>query len=316
MSGGRAVLEEIRQSWKTVLIVAVVSSLLGATSGLGYLQLRFVGVTGTPSDTVQRFLTALSQNDSVRALKEVARAPEDSSFLTDDVVRASHLDNPMSNIEVTPTRNPQVPVTFTLGGSRVETSVSVAVVDGIFKIENGFVTADLASVRALQTPVTLGDREVSTDRVTVFPGIYPLRSGDARLTFTPETSVRATEVGETVKPEAQRLALSEAGRTTIETNVQQQLDSCAKQAVAKPVGCPFSVEDLPKYATGTIRWERLTAPEITTSMAEGSTAKVTVSGRMWFIWTPPSGAAETQSPTFSHVGSVDLLASSWQVKWR
>jgi hypothetical protein len=310
-----ALLEEVRQSWRMVLIVAIVSCLLGVTTGFGYVQLRFVGVMGSPSETVQRYLLAISQSDSVAAMQELAARPADSSMLTDETLRAAHLDSPMSALHVTQTRSPRVPVSFVLGTTKVETVITVTAVNGTFRIDQGLATADLTQTRALGVAVQLGGRDVSADTVPVFPGIYPLSTTDNRLSLKPGGFVKATDVGETASPPEQALDLTDAGMAALRTAAQTQVTACAASISLAPPDCPFSADPRSTYRENTAKWTSLVEPDVV-AVVEGATAKVTVTGRLRLsAVVAATGKPATQTVSYDSLGKVDLRAATWRIAW-
>ncbi|WP_028708595.1 hypothetical protein [Propionicicella superfundia] len=309
-------LEEFRQSWRTTLIVAVVSCLLGATTGFGYVQLRFIGVTGSPTETVQRYLLAIAQNDSVRALQEVAHRPADTSLLTDEALRSAHLDNPMSGIAVTQTRSPRVPVSFLLGTTRVETVITVTAVEGVFLVDQGLATADLTQARSLGVGIQAGGRGVTADAVPVFPGIYPVTTGDSRLALKPGGYVKAVDVGGTAAPPAQELALTDSGLTSIRGAAQAQIAACAEVSNPAPAGCPFSADDSTTYRSGTATWVSLSDPSVSAEVVAEASADITVSGRMRFTAVvAATGKNHSEQVSFTSPGKVDLRNRDWRITW-
>lgn len=310
-----ALLEEVRQSWRMVLIVAIVSCLLGVTTGFGYVQLRFVGVMGSPSETVQRYLLAIAQSDSVAALAELAAQPADSSMLTDETLRAAHLDSPMSAIQVTQTRNPRVPVSFLLGTTKVETVITVKAVDGAFRIDQGLSTADLTQTRALGVAVQLGGRDVSADTLPVFPGIYPISTTDNRLALKPGGFVKATDVGETASPSEQALDLTDAGLAALRAAAQAQITACTASTSLTPSDCPFAVDTPSTYRENTARWTSLVEPDVAAEV-EGATAQVTVTGRLRLTAiVAATGKPATQTVSYESLGKVDLRTATWRIAW-
>lgn len=305
-----SVRDEFRQAWRAVLIVAIVSCLLGATTGFGYLQLRFVGVTGSPTETVQRYLQAIAQNDSLRALQEVADKPSDQSMLTDEVLRAAHLDHPMTDIAVDDTNSPRVPVTFTLGDVEVSSVITVKAVGGVFRIDRGFVTADISSVRNLGVDISVGGRETTTDTVTVFPAVYPLATVDSRLQLDPGGTIAAASVGEAATVQSQDLELSGSGEKTLDSIAGSQLTDCAATGGDD---CP-----LEPPASGTFThetWTVLAPPTATLSSVENGTATVLVESWMRFTGTTEEGEKVNSETTISVKGTVDLGKEDWQIDW-
>ncbi len=295
------------------MIVAVVSCLLGATTGFGYLQLRFVGVTGSPTETVQRYLQAISQNDALRALQEVADEPTGASMLTDEVLRSAHLDNPMSGIEVTDTNSPRVPVRFKLGDTEVKTVITVKAQGGVFRIDDGFATADLTNARKLDVGIQLGGREVTEDLVTVFPGIYPITTSDTRLQLAPGGSVKAAEVSTSSELAPQQVELTDSGKTALSAAAQTQFSECAKLKVAADPDCPFSVESTTSFKT--ITWTILSPPTVEVKKVTSGKAGVQVDGRVRFTGVTSQGKTVTEEMSVAKAGSVNLTAQDWHISW-
>lgn len=310
----RSFIDEFRRSWKTCLVAALVAVLLGASTGVGYLQVRFLGVQGTPTETVRRYLTALAANDSLTALQELADPPADRTLLTDEVLRASHLDAPITDLTVEVTTSTRVPVRFMVGTQRVETVFTVRAEHSRFKVAGGLTKADLTQARSYGVPVLVGGKATTTDVVTLFPGVYPISSGDPRLSFTPGGSVSATDLNGTALFAEQSLSLTDTGLAEIRTVVGASLDACVRETVTEPKGCPFS--DPGTYAPGSARWTVLSQSEVTADLTD-DVAVVSVTSRLRLTAiSAADGKPVSKEIPLDATGTVDVLAESWQIEWK
>lgn len=319
----RTLVEQVRQSWLTVVIVALTSMLLGWAAGFSYVQLRFVGVSGSPSETVTRYLNAIAANDAVAALAELADHPADSSLLTDEVLRAAHVDRPMSRIEVTDTNSTRVPATFTLGSESISITIPVQVVAGEFKVDAAAVpTADVTQARTLGVPILIGGRTTTSDKPALFPGIYPVTSGNGSLALAPLTTLNATKPGEVARVADVRLELTTAGTASTQNAIRTSLTQCAGQTVVAPSGCPFRYDTAGQtIKPGSVRWVNIADPGglATITLREGGTAVAAVSGTVRFFATRVDAAgredAVTQDITYRSTASLDLLTESAALEW-
>lgn len=318
MSGVRGALgREFRQSWVMVLVVAIVSCLFGATAGVGYINLRYQGITGTPDEVVLRYLQALARNDAVSALAQVEDAPTGSLFLTDEVLRNAHADHPMKEIKVDVTRSHRVPVSYRLGDELISTAITVTLVDREYKVKQGFAKVNLAATRAAAIPIQLGGRTVAADEIDVFPGTYPLTSGDRRVVLSPTDPVKAGHVGQEVSPGQRNVELSEGGHTMLNETVDRELTLCARQSVAAPQGCPFQTPSPSSLTPNSVRWKITDGPKVDSRVVEDSHIEFTATASLEYQATLAkngAGISETVRMT-QKKGRVNLLDETWTVRW-
>lgn len=318
----RTLAQEFRQSWLTVLVVALSAILLGWATGFSFLQFRFAGVVGTPSETVTNYLQAIAANDSVKALAELADRPADSTLLTDEVLRAAHVEYPMTRVRVTETNSARVPATFEIGGEQVAVTIPVTVSDGQFKVtDGGLATADLSRVRKLGIPVLVGGRAAASDEPALFPSTYPVTSGDDRFDLNPTTPLKAVHPGSTAGLPEQRLAITSIGTTAVRTAVRTSLTACSEQRAVAPAGCPFRFDASgQQLKAGSQRWVNLTdaGETFSVSLDNAGTAIAVVTGRVRFsAIRMVSGRERPFSLEVRYRGqaSLDLLDEGATLEW-
>ncbi|MBF4572201.1 hypothetical protein ITJ64_06695 [Herbiconiux sp. VKM Ac-1786] len=242
-----------------VVIAVVVSRLLvGGGGGSSSSGGSGGGETGTASDTVEAFFTALSDADAETALGMISQAPDDDTLLTDEVLAASNELAPITGFAIvddtTENGYGDVTVSYSLGGTPVTAEYSVDDYD-----EDGWmITGGLSYLNVDRFDglgVTVNGQEVTGGELQVFPGTYELATTLPNFTLSGTTTVAATEPFGSLDVSDIEPGLSEAALGQFRSLVQSAVDACiASTTLAAGCGLdlPATLDDGTQLTEGTI----------------------------------------------------------------
>ncbi|MCS5715923.1 hypothetical protein NVV95_15350 [Herbiconiux sp. CPCC 205716] len=242
-----------------IIVIAVVVSRVfagaaGGDSGGGSGS----GDSGTASETVEAFFTALSDADSETALGLISQAPDDDTLLTDEVLAASNELAPITDVAIvddtTENGYGDVTVSYSLGGTPVTAEYSVDDYDDDgWKITGGLSYLNVDRFDGLG--LTVNGQEVSGTEVQLFPGTYQLATTLPNFTLTGTTTVTATEPFGSVDVGDIEPGLSDAALAQFRTLVQSAVDACVASTTLA-AGCglelPATLDDGTQLTDGTI----------------------------------------------------------------
>lgn len=300
--------------------VCTFALLLGISAGRTIYLHRHQGQG--PSDTVARFFTALRDNRAAAALAELASPPPSTRFITDDVLRAGHQDQPIGNISVPVTTALVVPVTYTLGQETVTDTISLTPVGSGFKIITAVNTGGIpvGSQRRPGLPASLAGVEITDDVAFLLPGSYPLTTPTPHLAYGRSKTVTVKRLADTLPTSDFAPQLTTAGRTAVTGAVTASLTACATQHSFAPAGCPFrlsgGVTTTADPAGST--WTVLSAPPADMKIVLGadltkSTVEVPLSMRITFP--PGTNPPALDLPRTQAIGRVNLLDKEPTIVW-
>jgi len=213
--------------------------------------------TVTPEDAVWGFLQAIQNSDAEAAMAYMADVPDDTTFLTDDVLMASNNLAALTNIGVTPsygTDVKSVDVSYDIGDEPVTTSFGVTLTDYGYLLSDVLTTVDLSGY--YQDSVGMQLNGVSLDNASImgamlFPGTYQITMDNPMLalssdTFTvTEPHVSTADSGDVV--------LSDDAHAKIASAVSSTLKGCLKEKKLI-TACGFGVSGNPSVRSSTINW--------------------------------------------------------------
>lgn len=237
------------------LVAVLVSSLLGVLSGVALVGGRGGGgdVSPTPAPTtaaptaptatasaaVRGYLDALARGDAAAALAHAATQPADTSLLTDQVLSVSRAMAPITDVNVPEVGDAgSVEASYRVGSERVTESFSVTEVDGGFRLAEVVSELDVSSLRSDQLPLRVGGADVSGDRLTLFPGSYPVETGTPYVAYGTGALLVAVP-GRVLSSSELAPVLTEEGAEAFATLVEDELDQCLTETGPAPSGCPF-----------------------------------------------------------------------------
>lgn len=217
-----------------------------------------------PSDAVRGYLEALAANDADRALGYLDEPPADTTFLTRPVLEASAKKAPISAVdvpEVTDEYAYQVPASYTFGNQPIQEDFSVTKESGSWRLSRAVSEFDLGYQRDETLPMTINGVEVTTDKVSLFPGVYAFSADSKWVTYGDKAEFRLTGPSDYDAP---RLTptLSSAGRSAFLKATKTALDKCLAQRKIAPSGCPnrIALRKGQKVTESTIRWSLTADP--------------------------------------------------------
>jgi hypothetical protein len=311
--------ESRRPAFRGWMVFAIVAAVAIAAGGItGRVILGASGGTG-PSNTVLKFFQALRDNDAKAALAELATAPSDTTFITNEVLAASHAAGVITEISVPATNSTVVPVSYKLGGETVTDRISVQPVGNGYKISASLNSGGIAMKERVRTqlPLRIAGTQVATGTVVLLPGSYPLTTVTDHLRYGTGSLVikRLTDA-----PSASdlKLEVSDVGRTAAATAVASSLDACTAQKSFAPAGCPFKLI-VTTADPSTVTWTLLSKPaddlKITISATDVTRSTVEVPLKMRISYLNGTTTVAQDLAGIQAVGTVDLLANPTTVAW-
>lgn len=302
--------------WLIFAIIAVVAIAAGGATGRALSKAS--GGTG-PSDTVLRFFTAVRDNDASAALAELANTPADTTFVTDDILRAAHLDGGISNIVVPSTNTTVVPLTYTFAGETISDRISVQPVGNGYKISTSLNGGGISLKGKIRTglPLTIAGTEVTGDSIVLLPGTYPMTTVTDKVTYGTGSLV-VKRLSDAPTANDVKLQLSSHGQTAAVAAVTASLNACAAQKSFAPKGCPFKLTGL-NADPSTVSWALLSSPATDAKITLSATdlTRNTVELPLQIQLTYTDGAAQhVQVLSPIGVGSIDLLHDPVTVTWQ
>lgn len=270
-----------RQRGRTLLIGGLVI-VLGVGGGIAYEVLKPAATT--PASVVQQYFDDLGKGDTASALALVSGAGSGSGQASDSLL----VPQALASVSERPT-DVQVGSSTTVPGF---SQVSLYVVHVTYKVGDTSMATDFQVVKApagtaspylLQAPffdLEVGDpggRDVTINGVSVdlsqttsfavFPAVYTATAqGNALLAGDTQTGALGSDTTDTINFDAPQLA--SGAQDAIQSQVNQQIDTCAQSTDPYPTGCPFDLYSV--YIDGSIssvQWSITTYPTVTVTPA-------------------------------------------------
>jgi hypothetical protein len=194
------------------------------------------------SEYVEQYLTALADGDAETAITYVENYGEDD-LLTADVLKESLKLGKIDKIKVGKETegdygDTQVPVTFTIGDTKVERTFDVnpsydgtelTIVDGLVSFSGLYGFEGLG--------LTVNGAEAPTDSVYVFPGTYQLAVGPEEFAIEGESTLVVASDDDTEALYEVKPILSEAGTASFREMVKASFAEClAMKTLDTPCG--------------------------------------------------------------------------------
>lgn len=241
------------------LVAVLVSALLGVVGGVALVAGRGgagrppppvpsptattptapTAPVGTTAAVVRTYLDALARGDAAAALATAATQPADTSLLNDQVLSVSRAMAPITDVNVPEVGDAgAVEASYRVGSERVTETFSVTEVDGSFRLTEVVSELDVSSLRSDRLPLRVGGAEVTGNRLTLFPGSYPVRTGNPRVSYG-EGALLVPMPGRVLSSSDLAPTLTEEGTGAFATLVEDTLDECLTRTGPTPPGCPF-----------------------------------------------------------------------------
>ncbi len=261
-------------------VIAVALSLLLTLTGLGVLAWAArssADVLGlepgdgapTPQAAVQRYLQAIADADSRRAIALLAEVPDDRRLLTDDVLRRSKEMAPITVVSVDePHQNPdgqqRVRVALLMGDAPLDVEVHATRVAGEWRVADAPARLYLSVGRSPLVKASVNGVALPRNTVVVpaFTGTYQLEMDNPNVRFTPPARLVVRGAGEAPVIGGIDVELTDHGRTEALAAVRAQLDDCLARRELQPDQCPQSIRAnaAEPAVAGTARWSLATNP--------------------------------------------------------
>jgi hypothetical protein len=197
-------------------------------------------------DAVQQYLEALAAGKAAPALALAQRVSPDSAWLTDEVLRTSLAQTPISAIGDVRAEgdgsdtHQLISASFLLGDQRVTGWFNVDLIEERWLLEDVTSTIDLSSVNPAEIGLKLNGIPVTTDQVTLFPGVYALSIESKWIELVQDRLVvESPSAGQSFFSTAP--VLTDAGSEAVVEAARKQLTSCLKAQELTPKGCGFGI---------------------------------------------------------------------------
>ncbi|WP_432049674.1 M48 family metalloprotease [Verrucosispora sp. NA02020] len=226
-----------------LLSVCLVSSLLGVVQW-GFFR---------PATAVDGYFSALEDRD-VDDLAGWLSPDVEAAVRSDDLLGRmveSPDYQPPTDVDVTAIDRKEddatATVSFVLGGERMESELTLRRDDGatagIFRgwhVVGGVSTLDVTSGQQglLVNGVSMPENPQGQSVLAV-PGVYLVTAAASPLSETPSQRIGVAPGADYATPIQVVAELKPAARSTVDAQVKEYLDGCARQTVAAPQDCPF-----------------------------------------------------------------------------
>lgn len=219
-----------------VVLIGVIVWFAVSTSAVA----RENAIKGTAHD----YLTAIADADADGALDKLVERPANTALLTRDVLEASRLAAPLTDIEIAAVdqrdHEATADATYRLGEEQVSARLQLTG-DGrtSWKIAVGTAVLSVPEVRGLRVNgVTLTETANPA-----FPGSYTAKPLTDHVRLDGETTAVIGSPAQEGAVIAVTPTLSDSGRDVVLTAVKTRFDECLAATVSRPVGCPFGLSD-------------------------------------------------------------------------
>ena len=307
-----------RGGWVIFAVVALAAVVLGVGTGILLTRGSSGGGTG-PSDAVLRFYAAVRDGNARAALTQLATRPGDTSLITDEVLRASQEQAPITDLNVPPTTSTVVQVSFRMGGEAVTDRVSVTAVGNGYKIITP-VNSGGIQLGALRRPglgLFVAAQEVKQASILLLPGTYPVRSSAQYLAYG-DGRIVVKRIDDAGNVSGLGTRLTAGGLAAVKAATLASLKACVAVPSFAPPGCPFKYTG-PNAATADpalSNWELVGDPtaDLTVSMGADPTRAGIQTNLLVRVTVTPDGTPLVL-PANGVRATVDLTQASLTVDW-
>lgn len=202
------------------------------------------GQATTASAAVRGYLEALAAGSSADALAFLDSTPDDTTFLTDDVLAVSNASNPISNITTNSPSGTSVTATYNIGSQSVSADFYTTKSGKYYYLAQAVRSVDIPSpgggVKMMINGVAA---DLSRAMATLFPGYYVVTVDNPLLTVSDGAFVVS---GSMSGPDTSNMSLDLApdAQGKFQAAAQSRLDGCmAEQALVTSCGFGFDAQD-------------------------------------------------------------------------
>ena len=227
-----------------VLLLVVVIALVASRGG-DDTTASGGGSGSTKSDTqdavVKSYLQAVAAGDAKKALSLVAQKPANTDFLTDAVLEESAKTAKITQINVPKVQSEYssiVNASYSVGDESVSETFYVSKTADGYAVKEVGNDLDLSRLRANTLPLLINGKQVETDKVVLFPGVYTVTSGTPNVSYGETGTLTVKGGSDYVSTIDLQPTLTAAGEKAFTAAVRQSTLSCLKKKELSPTNCP------------------------------------------------------------------------------
>lgn len=326
-----------------VLIIAIVAAAIAlkpdkaeradATTGQGTSQGtgQAAGTSTDPVATVTSYFQAVISGDADKALSFGAAEPPSRTLLTSEVLKAAQKENPITDLKVTPGSQSDyratANVSYRVAGQSVSDSVRLRRADTSEPWHLDKAAADVY-VSSMASGAKVGGVEVTDTRITLFPGVYTLSSGNDYVTYGDGKNQITVKSPTSYSSGYSALSakLTTKGTQAWRDAVRSAMKTCLASTKVSPPNCPWSLTGTSRdgytVTDGTIHYSSgLTSIDTATPrLSSGSSiVKGSISEKITIVAMGTKGSSGQSKLTgykyVSAEASVDLSKDKPTVTW-
>jgi hypothetical protein len=209
-----------------------------------------------PADLVRRYFAALSDGDADKALTYGPTGPGARSALTSQALQRSLQRFPLTDVNVSNVSGAatEVPVTYSMGGTPVSTSVRVTKQDdGGYLLERSTVTVAVTAKRSNKIPILVNGEKSTSGSLELLLGGYAITTGLPFLAYqVPDLQVPTLDTVAEIN--LLTVALTKQGQDALIATGKESLTECLRSTELAPAGCPFATRTTNPVVPGSARW--------------------------------------------------------------
>lgn len=214
------------------------------------------GESGRPVDAaevVEDYLHAVADGKAREALDHLAKEPDNTTLLTDKMLKASNKMAPITDITVSKPETTDVDsvrVQYKIGSKSITGDYSVSRSDGDYVLNDGYAELKLHK-KSTKLPLSINGETVKSHRAIVFPGTYRLdtTSPYMKLAHTWKLTVKMPVTWAPKMYPTPRL--TERGQKLFRKKVIEDAKACVASRKLKP-GCGLGLSTKGHLKEGTV----------------------------------------------------------------
>ena len=215
--------------------------------------------TGTQDEAVRSYLQAVAAGDAKKALSVVGTKPAFDDLLTDEVLAESKKLGGISNINVPKVSNEYstiVNASYDVGDQSVSQTYYVTKTADGYAVKDMGNGIDLTRVRANTLKMMINGKDVTNDKVWLFPGTYSFSTGNANISYGDTGKVTIKGGSDYVSLLDLEPTLTAAGTKTFTQTVRSSANACLRKKELSPANCPNRAGNSQNYKIdkNTITW--------------------------------------------------------------
>ncbi|GAB3921517.1 hypothetical protein GCM10011575_15760 [Microlunatus endophyticus] len=224
-----------------LIIVAVVHASHNGTTASGPDNSSPTAKAENASDAVKGYLDALSTGDAKKALSYLSEQPSDTSLMTDDILKVSTKEAPITAIKVPQVTDKyayEVSASYNLGDRPVNAKFEVDDSSGHYLLSDAYATVDL-SVGTKGLPLTINGTKVAADKIYLLPGSYDLETTEKYISLGSSGKFLVQQPNDYPDIEPKPV-LNSAGQAIFKKKVTEAIDACVR-STKLTAGCGLDV---------------------------------------------------------------------------